>query len=85
MRLLDFIEEYDRVGASTYRFRELPAFLIPYVSGRSANAPGNRMLLHVLAHIDPGKGSFIVEQKICQCFGKFCFPHTRRAEKEKCP
>ena len=52
VRLLDFVEQQHRVGMLADRVDEQPALLEADVARRRANQPGDRVLLHVLAHVE---------------------------------
>ncbi len=52
MRLLDFVEQDDAVGMRADGVDELPALLEADVAGRRADQPRDRVLLHVLAHVE---------------------------------
>ena len=64
MRLLDLVEQHDRVRAPANRFRELTTFLVADVSGRRADETRHRVLLHVLRHVDAHHGPLVVEQEV---------------------
>ena len=52
VRLLDFVEQYDRIGLAAHLLGELAAFLVPNVTGRRADQSGDVELLHVFAHVE---------------------------------
>ena len=52
MRLLDLVEQHDAVGMRAHRVDEQAALLEADVSGRRADQPRDRVLLHVLAHVE---------------------------------
>ncbi len=68
MGLLHLVEEHDTVRPPPDRLGQLAAFLIPDVSGRGADEPGNRVPFGVLAHVDPDHGPLVVEQELRECF-----------------
>ena len=61
VRLFDFVEEHDAVRAAADGFAQLAAFLVADISRRRADQPGDRVLLHVFAHVDADHGVFIVK------------------------
>ena len=83
MRLLDFVEENNRVGFATHRFRKLPALLISHVSCRCSYEARDVVALHELRHIDLDEGIFTVEYFLCDCAHEFSFSHAGRAEEEE--
>ena len=52
MRLLDFVEQDDRVRRTLDTLGELTTLLVAHVSRRRADEFGDRMLLHKLRHIE---------------------------------
>ena len=64
VRLLDLVEQHDRVRAPPHRLGELAALLEADVAGRRADEPRHRVLLHVLGHVDPHHGPLVVEQEL---------------------
>ena len=63
MRLLDLVEQEDRVGPAADRLGQLTAFLEPDVPGRSADEPCDGVLLHVLRHVEPHERALVVEEE----------------------
>ena len=61
MRLLNFVEQHYGVRPPPDLLGELAAFFVSHVSGRSADEPRDRMLLHVFRHINADHGAFVVE------------------------
>ena len=53
VRLLDLVEQHDRVGPAPHRLGQLTALLVADVAGRRADQAADRVLLHVLGHVDP--------------------------------
>ena len=64
MRLLDLVEQDDRVRAAAHRLGELPAFLVADVARRRADEPRDGVLLHVLGHVDAHHRVLVVEQEL---------------------
>ena len=64
VRLLDLVEEDDRVRAPPHRLGELAALLEADVARRRADEPGDGVLLHVLGHVDPDHRPLVVEQEL---------------------
>ena len=61
VRFLDFIEEHDRVRATSDLLCELATFFVADISWRCANQPGDRVLLHVFGHVDAHHGMLVIE------------------------
>ena len=66
VRLLDLVEQDDRVGLAPHRLGELAALLVADVAGRRADQPGDGVLLHVLGHVDAHHVVLGVEQRLGQ-------------------
>ena len=64
MRLLDLVEQHDLIGPPPHRFGQRAAFLIADIARRRADQPRDRMLLHVLRHVDADERRLVVEQDI---------------------
>src|SRR5207245_4609910 len=64
VRLLDLVKENHAVGPAAHRLGELAAFLIANVARRRTDEPGDRVLFHVLRHVDTHHGLLVVELQI---------------------
>src|SRR5438445_12492218 len=64
-------------------FAQLPAFFITDVTRWRPDQPRDSVFLHVLAHVDPDHGVFVVEQKFRECSAQFGFADTGRAKKNE--
>src|SRR3989304_4125841 len=83
MGLLNLVEKDDRIGFAPHGFRELPALFLPDISRRRADEAGDRMLLHILRHIDADEVVLGIKQCLSQSLGEFSLPDTRRAEEDE--
>ena len=81
--LLDLVEEHDRVGLPADRFRQLAALLIAHISGRRSDQAGDRVLLHVFAHVDADHVLLVVEQCLGQRLRQLRLADARGAEEEE--
>ena len=80
---LDLIEQDHTVRIATHFFRELAALFVANVSRRGTDQLGNAVFLHVFRHINADQGLLGAEDCFCECFGKFCFANSGRAEEQK--
>ena len=64
VRLLDLVEEHDRVGTAPHCLGELTTLVVADVAGRRADEPRHGVLLHVLAHVDADHRPLVVEQEL---------------------
>ena len=83
MRLLDFVEEHDRVGTAADLLGELAAFFVADVARRRADQARDRMLLHVFGHVDAQQGALVVEEKFGEGAGEFGFADAGWAEENE--
>ena len=83
MGLLDLIEQHDRVRTTPHCLGELPALLVADVSGRRADKSRDRVLLPVLAHVDPHHRALIVEEELSQGLRQLGLADARRAEEQE--
>ena len=81
--LFDFVKQNDAVGATAYRFGELPALVVADIAGRRTDKPCDRVLFHVFRHIDADNTAFVVEESFRQSFRQFGFADARRSEEYK--
>ena len=79
MRFFDFVEEHDRIRTAANLLGELSAFFVADVARRRADQARDRMLLHVLGHVDAEQGVLVVEQKFGEGAGEFGFADARWA------
>ena len=83
MRLLDLVEQDDRVRSPLDPLRELAAFLVADVAGRRADQLGNGVLLHELRHVKPDQGFLAAEQARRQGARDLGLAHPCRAEEQE--
>ena len=81
--LLDLVEQDHRVRAPADRFGELAALVVADVPGRCPDQPRDRVLLGVLAHVDPDHRPLVVEQELGQRLGQLGLADTGRAEEQE--
>ena len=83
VRLLDLVEEDDRVRPAAHRLGELPALLEADVARRRADQPRHGVLLLVLGHVDADHGVLVVEQELGQRARQLGLAHAGRAEEDE--
>ena len=66
MRLLDFVEQHDRVRPAPHSLGQRARIFVADVSRRRADQPRHGELLHVLAHVDADQRIAIGEQELRQ-------------------
>ena len=79
MRLLDLVEEHDRVRPPADGFGELAGLLVADVSRRRADQPRDRVLLLVLRHVDADHRLLVVEQELGERAGQLGLADAGRA------
>ena len=83
MRLLDFIEQNNGVGAAANGLSQLAAFVVAYIARGRADEASHGVLLHVLAHVDADHGVLVVKEEFGERAGGFGFAHARRPEENE--
>jgi len=66
VRLLDLVEQHDRVRPAANFFGQLPAFLKADIARRGPDEPAHVVLLHVLAHVDLNERVGVAEHELGQ-------------------
>ncbi len=79
VRLLDLVEQDDLVRPAANRLGERAAFLVADVARRRADQPRDRVLLHVLAHVDADERRLVVEQEARERLRQLGLADARRA------
>ncbi len=72
------IEEHDGIGTAADLLGKLPSFFVADIARRRADQPSDRVLLHVLGHVDAEHGVLVVEQKIGEGTSYFRLADARR-------
>ena len=83
MRLLDFIEEYDRVWLSADSLGQLTTLLIADVARCRTDQSRYGVLLHVLGHIDTNHGVLVIEEVLCEGLRQLRLTYTGRTHEEE--
>ena len=65
----NLVEEDDAVGVRPDGVDQQPALFEPDVSGRRADQPRDRMLLHVLAHVEADEFVAELQRELLRQFG----------------
>src|ERR1019366_4996081 len=83
MRLLNFVEQHDRVGSAFHTFRQLSALFVAYVSRRRADQLRDGVLLHELRHIEAHERLVAAEHEMRQGARDFSFAYAGWSQKEE--
>src|SRR6266852_3440280 len=83
MRLFDLVEQDDLVWPTPYGFGELSALIEADIAWRRTEQTAHRVRLHVLGHVQPQQGIFVVEQVVGQGLGQLGLAHASWAEEQK--
>ena len=81
--LLDLVEEDYRIGLSANLLGELAALVKADISGRRTDELGDRMLLHVLGHIEAEHGVFVAEHSLSKSLAQLGFADACGAEEDE--
>ena len=83
MRLLDFVEQHHRIGATADGFGQLAPLVVSDVPGRGSDQSGNRVLLHVFRHVNPDHRPLIVEEEFGQGASQLGLAYTGRTKEHE--
>ena len=83
VRLLDLVEQDDRVRAAADRLGELAALVVADVPGRRADQARDRVPLLVLGHVQPDHRPLVVEHELRERAGELRLPDAGRAEEDE--
>jgi hypothetical protein len=83
MRLLDLVEQDHLIGPAAHRLGQRAALLIADIARRRADQAGDRVLLHVLRHVDAHHRLVVVEQERGQRLGQLGLADARGAEEHE--
>jgi len=75
--LLDFVEQHHGVRLAPHGLRQRPRIFVAHVSGRRADQPAHRKLLHVLRHVDANQRLRVGEQEARERARQLGFPDAR--------
>src|SRR4051794_8401190 len=83
MRLLDLVEQDDRVALAADGFGQLAALVEPDVAGGRADEPAHVVPLHELAHVDLDERVLAPEHELRQRFRELRLPDPRGSEEDE--
>jgi len=85
VRLLDLVEQHDRIGFAADLLGQLAALVIADVARRRADQPRDRVPLHILAHVDADHGVLVAEHGLGQRFAQLRFADAGGPEEQERP
>ena len=83
MGLFNFVEQDDRVRATSDLLGELTTFVVSHVAGRATEEAGHAVGLHEFGHIEPNHGVVSAEHLGCQGTRQLGLPDAGGAEEEE--
>src|SRR5690606_15222017 len=83
MRLLDLIEEQDAVRATTDRLGQLASFVVADIARRCPEQAADRVLLHVLRHVDADHRLVAIEQELRKRAGQLRLTDASRSKEDE--
>ena len=83
MRLLDFVEQHDRIRTLANGFGKLAALVEAHIARRRTDQAAHAVLLHVFRHVVRDKRVFGAEQELSERLGKLGFAHARRTKENE--
>ena len=85
MRLLDLVEQHDRVRVAPHALGELPGLVVTDIAGRGADEPRHGVPLAELAHVEAHDRLLVVEERRRQRTRQLGLADTRRPEEQERP
>ena len=83
VRLLDLVEQDDRVRPPAHRLGQLAALVVADVAGRRPDQPRHGVPLLVLGHVDPDHRPLVVEHELGERAGELGLADAGRAEEDE--
>ncbi len=83
VRLLDLVEQHDRIGPAAHRLGELSALFVADVAGRRADQPRDGVALLVLGHVEPYHRALVVEHELGERLRELGLADAGRAEEDE--
>ncbi|OQC68791.1 MAG: hypothetical protein BWX47_01637 [candidate division Hyd24-12 bacterium ADurb.Bin004] len=83
MSLLDLVQKNHGVGPAPHRLGEMASLVVSDVSRGRADHPGDGVLLHELAHVEPYHRGLRIEEELGQRPGQLGLAHSRRAHEDE--
>ena len=81
--LFDFVEQHHAERLAPDSLGQLATFVVTHVAGGRAHQAADRVLLHVLGHVECDECRFVAEQELTQCLGEFGLTHTCGSEEDE--
>ena len=83
MRLLDLIEQHDRIRLAPHSLGQLSALVVTDISRRRTDQTRHAVTLLVLAHVDTGQHVVVVEEELGQRLRQLGLTYTRRTQEDE--
>ena len=83
VRLLDLVEEHDRERLAPHGLGELATLFVAHVARGRADQSADRVLLHVLGHVELDQRVLVVEEELGQRLGQLRLPDAGGAEEDE--
>ena len=83
MRLLNLIEQDNRVWTVLNHFRERPALFVSDISRRRANKLRDGVPFHIFGHIEADKRLVVIKHELRKCPCELCLSHSRRTQEDE--
>ena len=83
VRLLDLVEQHDRIRVALDLLGELAALFVADVAGRRADQLRHRVLLHVLGHVEADQRVVAAEQEVGERARQLGLADAGRAQEDE--
>ena len=83
MSLFNLVQQNHAVRLTAYRFGKLTALVVAHVSRRRSDQTSNRVLFHILGHIDTDHSALGIEQVLGKSLSQLRFTNTSGAQEQE--
>ena len=83
MGFFDLVEEHHREWLAPNGFGELPTLFVAHIAGGRTHQTTDRVLLHVLRHVQADHCGFVAEQELGECLCKLCLAYAGWAQEDE--
>ena len=83
MSLFNLVEQDHLIGPAPHCFGQRPALVIANIARRGPDHPADRVLFHILAHVQAGDGRLVVEQELGERLGQLGLANPRGTQEQE--
>ena len=83
VRFLNLVEQHHRPRAAAHLLGELSAVLVAHIAGGRTDQTADRVLLHILGHVEADDGVTVPEHRVRQRPAELRLANARRPAEEE--